>query len=118
MARRKDVPAPFNPFGDRPAPSPKLCQFDPQDPDVDHNRRSSLPGQRIAGIGPDLHGGYRFDDPERPDTVLLGHPESASMFSTNYGNDSRTLDGDETTRLDLNYVSAEDIRKRQRGSEW
>lgn len=92
---------------------------EPQDPGVYEHLRNSLPGQPIPGIRPDVVGGYRYNPPDKEDTVVLGHPEVAGQYVTKYDHNDRFL-GDlndaPTERTDLNYEGPEEIRRRSKGS--
>jgi hypothetical protein len=86
----------------------------PADPPAEEPLRSSLPGQKIPGFGPDISGSWADHDPDKPDTVVLGHAPIAGQYTMNYDNRSRDLDAD-PQRMDLNFVSAEALRRRAKG---
>jgi hypothetical protein len=77
--------------------------------------RNSKPGQRVPSIQKDVLGYGNYDDPAQNDLTILGHPEAGGMYSMNYDNDSENLDA-APTRHDSNYASAEEIRRRSKGS--
>lgn len=71
----------------------------------------------IPGNREDLVGGRRDYDRTKDDTKLLGHPEAAGMYCGGEDNRSRTLEG-ESYRMDRNYVSPEEIRRRCKTKPW
>ena len=102
MARR-NVPAPVTTY----------------DPYAGKGKRSFLPTEtNIPGIREDLVGGSRRFDPDRDDTIVRGHPEVAAMFSMNYDNRAQDLKAS-PERLDKNYISPEEVRRRSKSrSGW
>lgn len=94
---------------------------EPQDPAAFEHLRSSLPGQPVAGIQPDVLGYGRYGNMEKEDTVVLGHPEAAGQYMTKYNARDQFLgdmDDAPTERQDLNYVGPEEIRRRSKGSSF
>jgi hypothetical protein len=71
----------------------------------------------IPGNREDLVGGYRDYDRTRDDTKLLGHPESAAIYCGGEDHRSPTLEN-ESYRMDKNYVSPEEIRRRCKTKPW
>jgi len=83
----------------------------------DTERRNALRGEAIPSIEPQKLGyGPRFD-PELEDTVIFGHPESAGIYNGGYDNSDPYLEAD-PYRMDLNHVSAEEVRRRSKGRNW
>jgi hypothetical protein len=81
-------------------------------------KRNSLKSKdRIPAYPKNGEGWINPFNPEKEDTVIFMHPEVAGVYNQGYDNDDPYL-GDAPTREDLNYVSAEDVRKRSKGSGW
>jgi hypothetical protein len=83
----------------------------------DTEKRNSLKGQRIPSIQPVVLGYGGTFEADKEDTVIFGHPESAGIYNGGYDNADPYLDAD-PYRMDLNFVSAEDVRRRSKGRNW
>jgi hypothetical protein len=72
-------------------------------------------GRRIPSSN-NLKNGYGDFGMEqgREESVLLGHPEVAAQYSMGFDNSDPFLEST-PSRRDLDYVSAEDIRKKSKG---